>query len=532
MLDVEAYNIRLKSALLDKGIGGYIEASFRVRRPLDAPHPDLAENNRVIIKDGSTIVFDGRMLEPKRSWARGKLAIWEITCIGAGKQAGERLHDRVWVETSTANEHWVKAGSFLGGSFTTLYQENGWSFDNNNRLRVGAKSWEFLQNTGCTGGWFYELPRPQYTSDKITRIEFNWKVATTSGSWQAVCRAYDVNRNFLTNVWSTCIPTGGSASGSEQLNLTGSTVRGILFGLSYQGSQDAYPGDDDSILYAQFSNIFIRTHGDGSGSELYQDTFIQGLLRPTADTSEKLGLISSDTSLITLGSPKNIGSETLRWLEGKRVVDVINDVIALGDNAASPNKIYCNVWSPTFKGLIPDDNLPKMELCTYDLTAWDAVLTWSSVRSIEVTTSDEIITRALVRYKDEYGRTQWTPIYSSGCMNTYSRRDAEIQVDTTSASRALAIRDMTVRISDHLNLRLIITIDSPIQTATGGIVNLSEIRAGLRLKLAGLGDEPVFLITETEYDDDTKITRIVPGAITGQLELQLSKLLAGLGLTL
>lgn len=522
-LDVEARQIRIRSALSENGIGGYQEATFQVLRLFGMPAKDLFELNRVIIRDGNDIVFDGRMLEPVRRYVPGEPPVWEVRCQGSGRQFSERLYDRVLIETSTTDERWIRASSALGGDFSTLFQDSGWNLDNDNRLHIGAKQWDFFVNTGCTGGWYYKLPTHQFSEDRIKRVEYAWDMRVTSSSWRGEVRAYDVNNHLLSTVWTASLSDVGSSAGSTWLDLSGSDTKGVLFAFSYTGTTDTYPAADDNYLHIEFKNIRIRTHG--TGSNLYQDAVVREILRPTSNSStEMLGYISQDLNLVYLNNPRDLGLETHRWLDGKRAVDAVADVLKLGD--ASGSKVYCNVWHSGYGGVSASDNLPVCELATYDLSDWDIEVGLSDVKSIEIEPIDEIYTRAVARYHDEFGRPKWTSIKTATSASYLARRDLEVDVDTTLASQAESVRDLILSTKSSITHRIAIVLHRAPRTKGGTVLKLSKVRAGLRLKLLELVDQPIILIQEAEYDDSTKTVRITPGDLSTKAELQLARLLA------
>lgn len=534
-LESEATDVTFSTAITESGIGGCVDASFKVRRPLGDARTELKEENRIVIRDGPYIVFDGRLLEPRRRWEQGRFPVWEVQALGAGKQFSERLHNRVWVETELSSNWFSKSSSALGGDFSTASAiDVAWGYDiANDRLIISAIQHDMGYWTGCYGGWFYELPRPQYTEDYITRLEFGWHLHALSGSWQAQVRTYGASRNYLSTVWSTCLPsdTPGSTAGSVGLNLSGTSVTGLLFAFSLQTSSggSVIAPNDESSLRIIYKDVRIRTHGDGSASNLYQDQLIKSLIRTTASTEDLRG-ISEDMSLVSIGSPRDLGQGTVRWLDGKYVSDVIADILKYGDAASLPNPLYLNVWYPGFYGVSPSDGLPIVELTDYTTQNWYIEITPEVVESIEIEASKEIYTRGLVRYKTPQGQPRFTSMLSSSGILTLARRDVHINVDTTASDSAIAVRDRTVSLKDHLRASTVIVLKRPVRTNTGQIVPLSRVRAGLKAKLLGFPnmDESVFLIKSTEYDDATKTVRITPGDPSVQAELALSNTLANM----
>lgn len=490
---------RMKRVKFGTGPNGYAGAEFAIDCDLTEAFflASYLPGRRLTLGGGGGTAWDGR-IEDVTIDGNG------ITARALGYWAA--LYDvpytAAWVQSDVSKAE--QANESLDAFAPKMYQ-----MDSDNRLFVGLQKGAVYPTGTSSGAWYFIAPDD--TARSFTRAEFSYSVTLPTG-WTARLSARNASFGSAVSLW-TLAGTGASASGTANVNFSGSPRDVVLFEIyNNSGSNYTYSGESGASG-ATFTNIYLTS----SGSVVYASEIAAGLASYVNGINS--GQLSSGSTLIQ--SP---GVElTQEVYEDEYPGDILKRLAEYGDNLTPPRRWEVGVYDSQQLYFRPRGSAGRAWYV--DAAHLRVDFTIASLRN-----------SAYGVYRTAGGRTMRTAVStdsaSVSAFNGITRR-APVKLDSTSSTQATTARDAIIQDGKTPAPRAEIVF-SELYDGAGARYPLYTVRSGDTITIRNLPANVstvidrlrTFLVIETEYDADSDTIRVVPEdylpalAVTGRTRAQ------------
>lgn len=476
---------------------GYDTASFQVRRSDIFADWVVRESYGVIIWDGATIVWQGRIdTMPKSIQAADEYIT--VNCTGWYAVLQERDLRKRWID--------IKAISTLRwpDGLETSPQQTTWVSTKRDKIvQVFAGTGDVGRQRGDAYRELYELP----PGGVVRRISFDYIIRSgeyfsllvrnmdnpSGGSFPALGGV-----EWYTT--STAAPVTGAAAFDFQLGSTDS------FEIQwYINNGDIYDQND----YAHVSNLRVEANYE-AGHRTATPTYTQGQLIEDVLllVNQKGAQLSTDYA--QLGDPGLI-LDPFVVEEPTYAGTVIEKIASFGDSQLR-NWGLC-VWDQSDTS----DGKPRVVFEARDVSDYEYEIELSAAELAQLSyekASEGLHNNATVQYIDDRNAARYRTAADNAALKDQTSIDAEYQRDFY-----LKAGEATATTADYVGQRYIeyhkdrVTRGSfgqkrYIKTKAGDKVPVSRVRAGQRLKLLNTGE--ILFIRQTNTDAEGKSVRISP----------------------
>lgn len=436
---------------------------------------------RIAARNGSAIVWEGyvtriaRVIDTERSGFRLEAAgAWSYYLM-------RRKWRKPWADTRIDNNTWVYDPA------RTAAEKCG--VDRQNRIRFTPKAEAWAINTAAAVK--YTAP----TGETVKRFTANYTLAEGAQNWQI-----ELADSAFTVLWST------SASGSGAIDYTFVVPDQTIY-LIFRSNANQTP-TSDGTYYGQFTSVTV-----------YTETGSINLTEISKDIRAHVTELSTDES--------RIDSNTLSLVpfvsEDETIADALTRAAGYGDSDNDSWAAFVDNSSFTSdnKPVLTVEQQPALTSTDYRIKLGE-VLVSNSIETEE--TLDDVRNWITVKYKGlESGYLFVTPdddadLTDAASVAAYGELHETLSLDTTSLTLATEYgkRYLAKYKDPQRTVSNGISVNGVIRTNHQGYKPVCEIRAGERVKIedtsTAAGEAaPVYLITRTEYDDDTQTVRLSVG---------------------
>lgn len=465
--------------------GLYLDGSLTIQRQVLSWSP-IKLNQRVVIRDGLAVVYEGWIDGIEHASEEDGEGI-VLNLVGAWGRFMMRRHwNKPWADQEITEAKWPVA---------TGHHEDKFTLDRYNRLMAIPKDGVSFAIDDYAA-WQYTAP----AGETIKRVVFNYALAEGAQAWQLVL--YDVTNSFAD--WT--VSSSGTGTQDETLS---TPANSILFMVQSKGSQT---GIGDGSIYGRFSGITV-----------YTETGSINLTEIAKDIRAEMAELNSDDG--------NIGSNTLDLTPFttagfETMADILTRACDYGDS--SNNRWAAQLWASD-QAATPNGE-PVLAVSQYPaLTDYDYTVRLSDdnlVAPVQLTyNTQQLANWIIVQYSD-----------SEGSQKVISPDDEASLTDATSVAaygqreKILVLGQATATEATNAGKRYLAAYKEPLWEMTnpitvkgwiraklgGGRTPAAQIRAGKRVKIEDYpldlsGSGLIFLISHTEYDDDSGTCSIQAG---------------------
>jgi hypothetical protein len=474
--------------------GGYSICTFRVRRRNLFAVWAIRESYTLLVQDGTTIVWQGRITAIRRS-VQGVEEVATIEVVGPQVFLNERLIRAYWwYEIVPVRDLEWEAGRDTveeQRTFVTNHDENvaEWLFGTGDVNRVD----------GDYHGVEFFMPKDFGYEQYVKSLDYDWKYRTNETA-ELITRNVDQAGNEDANQPGAQV---NEATGSKSITFSLGDTKSFQWRIA-AGATDTYDQNDyfhviDAVVKAKY-----QAGHPQKGSEAYtqNELVIEVLLMINA----KSRVLSNDTDRINGPEQEMSPYAVYDPVPARQVID---ELLRYGDDQGRYYGLA--VWSREDTS----DDLPRVEVKRRDVSKADYFvrLDDDGVRQFSYELADnQLFNWVAVGYTDKRNILIYrTPTDNAGLKNQASI-DAEYQreklVGVGVADSAIADR-MGVRYIDYHKDRQPKTglaITDFIQDATNSPVPVNRIRAGDTVQVAELDE--IFFIRHVSYDAETQTARL------------------------
>lgn len=473
---------------------GYGVATFKVRRSDLFAAWAIRESYGIIIYNGTTIVYDGRIETLSRSMG-GTDEYITVQCCGWYVLLEERQIRKRWIDVKA-----ISRCLWPEGLTTDPIQTTFFSSKRDNIIQCFAATGDHSRTAREKYRELYELP-----AGYIRRISFDYVIRSGENLILAVTNMDNYPAGGI-GFWEWYVVGGkypSSATGVS-VTFTKGNTRSMEIWVYLQKS-DIYDQND----YAHPSNLRVEATYE-SGHRTATPTYTQGQLVEDVIllVNQKGDQLSTDFS--RLDDPGLI-LDPFEVEEPTYAGQVIEKIASYGDSQLRTWGLA--VWDRggtsdnkplvVFEPLTTDSYEYLIELNQNEL----ANLTYERI-------SSELFNNVTVQYQDARNETRYrTAANNAALADQYSidteyQRDYFIKLGAGDATRADYIgRRFIERHKDRVT-RGSFAVQGTITTKGGGKIPTSQVKAGRGIKLMNTGE--IFFIRHTSYDDESEIVRISP----------------------
>ena len=440
---------------------------------------------RIAARNGSTIVWEGYITRIARVIDSGRSG-FKLEAAGAWSYyLMRRQWRKPWADTRIDQNTWVSADQT-----TAVIKPDKFTEDRRNRLHIVQKAVSIATNE------LYAIDYITPTTQTIKRITFNYDFANPAQTWTFRLR----DNTNTTTLWS--VTTTGT--GSQDITL-GTASSSIAFQLVSGANQT---GISDGTYYADATDITV-----------YTETGAINLTEIAKDIRAHVTELSADTD--------RIDSNTLSLVpfvsEGESIAEALTRAASYGDSSNNSWAAYVDNSSFTSdnKPVLTVEQQPALTSTDYRIKLGEALIR-DSIETEE--TLDDVRNWITVKYKGlESGYLFVTPdddsdLTDATSVATYGELHETLSLDTTSLTLATEYgkRYLAKYKDPQKTVSNGISVNGIIRTNHQGYKPVCEVRAGERVKIEDISTAageaaPVYLITRTEYDDDSQTIRLSVG---------------------
>lgn len=481
---------------------GYMEASFQVKRSDIFADWVVRESYGVIIWDGNTICYQGR-IETMPYNLGGSDEYITVQCVGWYAVLEERPIRKRWIDIQGITQlRWPDG-------LTTSEMQT--SFLSNKRegtiLQVVVAAGDVSRPRYYKYRELYELP-----SGYIRRLTFDYILRSGEHIVLAVnnMATHPNNGGYILSEtvkdgweWSqvsTSTAVSGSVTVTPALGNTGSVEFWV-----YLNDSDEYDQND----YAHWSNLRVEAQYE-AGHRTAAPTYTQGqIIEDVILLANQQGAQLS-TDFAQLGDPGLI-LDPFAVEEPEYCSSVIERILAYGDASLNTWQLY--VWDQSDTS----DGKPRVVLTARSIADWEYEVTLSARELAGFTyekISDELWNAAIVQYQNERKETRYRTSTDNAALadatsiaNEY-RRTKYLKLGAGDATRADYLGQRYVQYHKDRLTRATIEIQGYVKNKGRGKTPANRVRAGQRIKLVNTGE--IFFIRHTSYDAETQTVRISP----------------------
>lgn len=463
--------------------GIYGSASFYVARDVVRQWA-VKGAQRLIFRNGRTIVYEGKIDDLDRTLQSTSQGV-TVTASGYwGALMNRRRWRKRWADTTINDEYWFVDETDPGGGLEKCF------VDRNNRIRFTPKA------EAWGNGEYIQLKYNMPTGETVKRVTYDY-------DFQEGGQAWELALNDGTGATLVSHTASGTGSTDHTLVTPRQQVRLVFY------SRAAQTPTSDGTYYGEVTNLVVYSE---TGSITMQQAAI-----------DIVGEMSSELN----SSTARIGSNTYSL-----VPLVFDDFATMGEMLVFMGNIGDGSQNPWHSYLdhseianTPDGNPVLVTEQRPALTDYDYIVQVG--KDIDPPLSivhDFGIIRnwIVIQYIDSRGFTQYVSpdddanLKDTTSITDYGQLDAVINVgEATTAIATNFGRRFLSRYKDPEWTTLSpISIPIGIRTKDGSIIPSSQIRAGKRIKIANYLDPNLtFLISGTNYDDDTETTQVTAGPL-------------------
>jgi hypothetical protein len=438
----------------------------------------------VCIYNGGRVVWEGRMEQPSITADSGQGDSLEMTAYGYSRAYKDVLHTALWSDTNVGN--WRP---LLNNETSDAYPDR-FSFNTQNQIFIAARKGDTFGNSpNIVGRMGYLIPSA--STRTIVAISFDYLLVAPTG-WQGGLQKFDSSWANQGTAWSL---NGNNAaqSGSQSLTFTG--VPRLSFYYFYNGAPGANPSETDAT-YLRIANIRVKTTTSSTldASEIAKALVAQlNAVNATQVAAYTSGIQSQGLDLTNI------------IYEDVYPADILDDLIARGDNQSPPRRWYWRVFEDRKLEVLPQSSAGQ--------TWYVIAASLKVVRSL-----DDVRNSVYAVYKDASGTTvRGAASTDNLSINRYGMtRNAAVNVNTTSAAQATIERDATVTDQKNPFPSAAITFDA-IYYTTGVRGAFDQLRAGDVIHLRNLVVNSVEIdrlttmrLSRVSWDHDTNSVQVEP----------------------
>jgi hypothetical protein len=474
---------------------GFADLSFRVPLRLSETfwlydRPGLPH---VVVAAGGAIAWEGRLEDA--SITDGGLY---LKALGYQRALSDIPYTALWSTTSYADWRAMTADD-RPNTRTEKFE-----VDNNNRLYIALKKNETYTTATHIGRLGFVAPAGGVRYLKT--VSFDYKIYLNTGYTFALVSTSGGLGGSQTAEFSV-LGSGALFGGSANVTLTNSAADSLR--VEINPATDTYTGETGD-RYIKITNLRIKTT---TSAAVYADEIARALVEYTHAANS--AQIASETVLIE--SPALDMTDEI-YLD-RYPSDILNTLIALGDNAAPPRRWEWGVYENRLLHLRPRGSAGRVWFV-------DAV-------SLEVErTIDSVRNSVYAVYQDRNNVPQRTPLAADEDSVTQygATRRAAISAKTTSATQAGVIRDTAL--SDLKNptpratLRFNMLYDAAGARWPGWLCRSGDTIT-IRNLPPTLNDDArvrTFTVAETRYEADTRTLQVTPESPLPRLDVLLARL--------
>lgn len=482
---------------------GYGTASFQVKRSDVFADWVVKESYGVIIYDGATIVYQGRIETMPRNLG-GLDEYITVQCVGWYVVLEERTVRKRWID--------IKGISFLRWPDGTTVSEMQTAFLSSKRegtvIQVVVATGDIIRPRYYKYRELYELP-----NGFIRRLTFSYILRSGEGIILAVNNQdnYPANGAYIQSEtvkagWEWSIVSAGSAqSGSATVTPALGDTGSFEFWV-YLDRTDEYDQND----YANVSNLRVEAQYEAGHTQAVAPTYSQGQLIEDVIllVNQKGAQLSTDFS--QLGDPGLI-LDPFTVEEPTYAGQVVEQIAAYGDTGL--NTWGLSVWD----GSDTSDGKPRVVFEARSVADYEYVVELSAEELQALTyekISSELYNSVDVQYANERKETRYrdsgdnAALADAASIAAEYRRDYFLKLGDGDAARADYIGQRFIEYHKDRLTRATISIQGFASTKDGGKVPANRVRAGQRIKL--VNTDEIFFIRQTSYDAETQTVRISP----------------------
>lgn len=484
---------------------GFAEMSCRVRRADVFANWVIKESFTILVKDGGTIVYDGRIQSLPKDIGGGDEFV-TIKAVGWYVILQERHIRRRWIDHAALTHiEWPDA------DLTSNEQNSFVSSKRENFLEVLMGTGDIVRTGAERYKEKYELPDLNY----VRRVTFNIKNRTGELIVFTLANDGDATVEFSEGYGD---PLG--ATEAEDVTFVGVSTESFTIKIG-PGTSDVFDQSDyivcyDMVVYGKYH----ASHPQFAAPNYKQGELIKDItLLLSGSLSVDLDLIGEPDYIL---SPFTVEKPTPAG-------EVIDEIASYGD--ASLNTWGVAVWDRTGTS----DNKPKVTFKARSITDYEyqielseeelAGLNYERVDGslFNYTVVESQSNKGIVRYTTPNDDASFKDVTSIA--NEY-QRDALVSIGKADATRIAYIGDRYIQYHKDRVTRGTITVIDTIRTKSGGRVPTNRVRAGERIKLVNTGE--TFFIRNTSYDAETKTVRISPDEPQDNIPMLLAQVKRGL----
>lgn len=481
---------------------GYGTASFQVKRSDVFADWVIKESYGVIIYDGATIIYQGRIETMPRNLG-GLDEYVTIQCVGWYVVLEERTIRKRWID--------IKGISFLRWPDGLATSEMQTAFLSSKRegtiIQVVVATGDIQRPRWYKYRELYELP-----AGYIRRLTFDYILRSGEGIILAVNNQdnYPNSGGFIPNntvrdgwewyVTSAIAAQSGSAVITPALGNTGSVEFWVFL-----NSTNQYDQND----YAHWSNLRVEAQYE-IGHRTATPTYTQGQIVEDVIllVNQKGAQLSTDFT--QLGDPGLI-LDPFSVEEWTYAGPVIEQIAAYGDAALTTWGL--SVWDQEGTS----DGKPRVVFEARSVADYEYVVELSNEELQALTyekISSELYNSVDVQYVNERKETRYrdaadnAALADSASIAAEYRRDYFLKLGDGDATRADYIGQRFIQYHKDRLTRATISIQGFVTTKGGGKTPANRVRAGQRIKLVNTNE--IFFIRQTSYDAETQTVRISP----------------------
>jgi len=491
---------------------GFGTASFRVRR-MDVFAGWVVKNSYgVIIWDDGTIVYQGR-IESMPITQAGADEYVNVQCVGWWALFEERDLRKRWIDIKGIdNLHWPQ------GLTTDITQT---SFVNTKRDNII----QILLGTRDIYRVRYETYRERYETPTgtIRRVSFDWLIRSGENFFLELINGQNppgVDHPPTPGVEWYQVSQSAPRSGINQIVTIAYGATSFLEFRALIWNDDLYDNND----YAHISNLRVETNYEAGHRAIAAPTYTQGQLVEDVVllVNQKGANISTDFT--DLGDPGQV-LDPYAVEEPTYAAKVIEAIAAYGDTAL--NTWGASVWDRTGTA----DGKPRFVFEAKSVSDWEYELNPGEYSLKGLTyekTSDGLYNSVTVRYTDERGVLMYRTGTDNAALKDMASIDDEYQRDYY-----LKLDDAAVTVADYVGSRFIeyhkdrltratFQVVGEIRKKDGGMLPVSRVRAGQRVKFIKTGE--IFFIHYTSYDAESRTINISPDMPVDNIQMYLAQL--------